>query len=228
MLNDGKYFKRDKVTNKVYFIGTKLEIFVSVRFENYKCLKTDNDLTTLALFDMIIDDKIEDAFFLPAVITMEPSSMKTVTVGDNKFIKATFQYGDCFIANTVVSKTTDFGYVIFYELINSGNRSKHLTYDKIAKIFDILGNVCDVKAQTNRKTAELLMSWIYRDKKNLSIFYRQTDMKEPPQELMFKDTAHAAISATGKLIGNYWDDSIRSAIVNPATDLSDVEENLRS
>ena len=228
MFDDSKYFKRDKVKNKIYFIGTKLEIFVSVRFENYKCLQMDTSLTTLALFDIIIDDKIEDAFFLPAIVNMEPSDMKVVTFGDDKFVKATFIYGDCFINNTVVSKTQDLGYVIFYELINSGNRSKHLTYDKIAKIFDMLGSVCDVKAATNRKTAELLMSWIYRSKKNLSIFYRQTDMKEPPVALMFKDTPHAAISTTGKLIGNYWDDSVRSAIVNPATDTSDVEEILRA
>lgn len=228
MFNDSRYFRRDTTNNKIYFIGTKLEIFISTRFENYKCLHVDTTLTTLAIFDIVIDNKIEDSFFLPAIINMEPSEIKPVTIGDDKFIKATFQFGDCFIANTMVSKTQDFGYVIFYELINSGNRSKHLTYDKIVKIFDMLGSVCDVKANTNRKTAELLMSWIYRSKDNLSIFYRQTDMKEPPVTLMFKDTAHAAISTTGKLIGNYWDDSLRSAIVSPATETSDVEEILRS
>lgn len=228
MINLMQFFKIDPKTNSYIFQGNKIEIFISSRYEDCKCLKVGNTLITIGVFDFIINDKYEDGLFLPALIEMEPSNVETIKIKDKDFVKATFYNNDIFMKNREVQKLQDLGYVIFYELINQANRSKHLTYFKIIKIFDILTEVCGIDFGVNRKVFELIIAHIHRDKKNMSVFYRQTDMKEEPKIVQFRDIAHGTITTTGKLIGNYFNDSLRSAMVNTATESSDLENILRA
>lgn len=223
-----QFFKEDIKTNSYIFVGNKLEIFISTRYEAFKCLKIGNTLTSIGIFDILVNGKYEDSLFLPAILEMEPSNTEIVKDGDDEFVKATFFYGDVFIKNTEVQQIQELGYVIFYELINQANRSKHLDYFKIVKIFDLLTKVAGVSFGVNKKTFELICAHIHRDSKNLAVFYRQTDMKSPPKIIQFRDIAHGTITTTGKLIGNYHDDSVRSAIVNPTEEGSDVENIMRA
>lgn len=223
-----KYFKQDTKTKTVTFIGEKLDILISARFESYKCLKILNTLITIGLFDMVVNDKEEDGFFLPTMIEMEPSHITRVKIHDQDFVKATFLYGDVFIKNTEVQQIQNLGYVIFYEIINMGNRSKHLDYFKLDKIFDKIKEVCGIKFNANRKTFELICAHIHRSQDDINVFYRQTDMKKPPYIIKYNDIAHGAVSTTGRLIGNYADNSLRSIMVNPSNATSDIENILRS
>jgi len=223
-----RFFRNDPKTNTEYFIGERLEIFISMRFESYKCLKIEKTLTTLAIFDMVIDGKIEDAVFITGIVEMCPSEISVVKIEDESFVKAVFYYGDIFIKNTVVQQIASLGFVIFYEVINQGNRSKHLDYFKLVKIFDVLQEVAGINFNVERKTFELICAHIHRSKDNLAIFYRQTDMKDPPVIVQFKDIAHNTITTSGKIIGNYFSDSLRSAIVNPSEDNSEIENIMRA
>lgn len=223
-----QFFKIDTKNNSYIFQGNKMEIFISMRYEANKCLKIGNTVSTIGIFDFIINDKIEDGLFLPAIIEMEPSNVEIIKIGNDEFAKVTFLNGDIFIKNREVQKVQDLGYVIFYEIINQANRSKHLDYFKSVKIFDLLTEVCGIDFGVNRKVFELIMAHIHRDKKNLSVFYRQTDMKQPPEIIQFRDIAHGTVTTTGKIIGNYFDDSLRSAIVNPTEEGNDLENIMRA
>lgn len=223
-----QFFKIDPKNNSYIFQGNKIEIFISSRYEANKCLRIGNTLSTIGLFDFVINDKIEDGLFLPAILEMEPSNVETIKINDEEFVKATFYNGDVFIKNREVQKVQDLGYVIFYEVINQANRSKHLDYFKIVKIFDIVAEVCGINFGVNRKVFELICAHIHRDRKNLSVFYRQTDMKQPPEIIQFRDISHGTVTTTGKMIGNYFDDSLRSAIVNPTEEGSDLENIMRA
>lgn len=226
MSNTMNFFKEEG--GIIRFVGTKLEIFISLRFENHKCLKVTNSLTTIGIFDMLIDSKHEDSFFAPTIIEMLPSYTEQVTIGDKGFLKATFLYGDIFIKNTEVQQIQDLGYVIFYEVINCANRSKHLDYFKGIRVFDKMSELCGIDFNINKKVEELIWAHIHRDANNLNTFYRQTEMKEPPTIIEFKDIAHGTVTTTGKIIGNYFNDSLRSAIVNPSEESSDIENILRA
>lgn len=227
-MNISQFFRKDPDTNTEFFIGEKLEIFISTRYENFKCLKMEKSLVSIGIFDMIINDKYEDSLFAPCLLEMEPSVIETVKIDDEPFVKATFRYGDVFIKSTVVQQIQALGYVIFYELISQANRSKHLDYFKIVKIFDKIKTLAGVNFNVNRKTFELICAHIHRDKTKMSTFYRQTPMTEPPVIIQFKDIAHGTVTTTGKIIGSYFKDSLRSAIVDPNEDYSEIENIMRS
>ena len=53
-------------------------------------------------------------------------------------------------------------------------------------------------------------------------------MKQPPEIIQFRDIAHGTVTTTGKIIGNYFDDSLRSAIVNPTEEGNDLENIMRA
>ena len=223
-----RFFKQDEEKGTEYFIGDKLEIFISKRYENHRCINIGNTLSTIAVFDMIVNDKYEDALFATCIVEMEPSLIEEMTIDGSEFIKATFFNGDVFIKNINVQQIQELGFVIFYEVITQANRSKHLDYRKIVKIFDVLTDVAGINFNISRSTFEMICAHLHRNPEKLSEFYRQTLMDKPAAIIAFRDIAHGAVTTTGKMIGNYFTDSIRSAMVNPSDDSSELENIMRS
>jgi len=221
-----KYFKIDK-TDAVIFIGNKLEIHIPKRYENHGCVEIGEEVKTLAIFDMIINDSVDTGYFLPAHICIIPTNIETVNINNKTYFKLTLYKGDVFIKNINVVKNPQLAFVMFYEFIFLGNMPKFIDYNKSAFIFDKVKDICGINFRSNKVVFEIMSAHLYRTENDLTQPYRLTDMKNEPVNIPLRAVTHAATSTSSKLIGSYYSSAINSALVNQANESSQVEDLLR-
>lgn len=223
-----KYF--EKKGKSCIFTGDKLEIFISSNWEKYKILSVTDVITTVGVFDLVINDKIKTGWFMPAVIRVEPSEITSVMIGDKKYYKATLKKGDIFIKSTNIIKNQQIAYLIFLEMIYLGNQPMWMTYEKTAYVFDLVSEICGMGFPVNPVVFEFIFSQLYRSSKDTNLLYRQTDMKsEEPVIVPLRALPHATKSTSSKIIlaTSYFNDSVDSALINQNDEPSDIEEIIR-
>lgn len=226
MASIAPYFQ--KTGDSFIFKGKKLLVKIPRRYETRNLLQVGEDVTTLAVFEMVIDDKVTCGFFLPALITMFPSKTYTGTEDGVDLLYAEFVQGDKFIANRTVLKRNYIAYQMFVEFITLGNFPKFITYEHVLKIFGRCKDICDADLRTDSSVFELIYSHLARDPDNLNIKYRMSNMKKPAKFIALSSVTYGADSTSAKLIGAYMSDGINSAIVNQSTEHSQLEDLLRT
>lgn len=221
-----KLFVIDK-NNSVRFMGEKLEVLISKRYESHGCLSISDKITVLAIFDMVLDDKYSLGFYLPSIITTEPSENEVVSDEGTSIIKFTYYKEDVFIKNTELVKQSFIGYILFYEFVYLGVKPKFIDYEFSSSLFDNVKKICDVKIPANRVVFEMISSHLYRDADDVKVLYRHTDMKKPPVSIPLLDVSHAAISTTARIVGSYFNAAVDSSLVNASDANSRLEDLLR-
>lgn len=222
----GKYFKENK-NNSITFVGDKLEILIPKRYEQHGCLEITEEVKTLSIFDMIINDTIHCGYFLPAHIYIIPTNVENVLIGNKQHIKLTLFKGDVFIKNINIVKNPQIAFVVFYEFIFLGNTPKFIDYDKSAFLFDSVQEICGINFRSNRVVFEIMSAHLYRTEQDLMKPYRLTDMRKKPIAIPLRSVNHAATSTSSKIIGSYYSAAINSSLVNQADEPSKVEDLLR-
>src|SRR5210317_1030474 len=97
-----QYFKR--TGDKVIFTGSKLEIWIPMRYESLGVLDIGESVSTLGIFDMKVNDSEDVGYLLPAKISIEPTSIDTVIKDGNRYAKLTLLKNNVFITNANVVK----------------------------------------------------------------------------------------------------------------------------
>jgi hypothetical protein len=205
---------------------SEITVMIPRSYEKYKSLSVTDQVVTLAIFEMTIEEESK-GFFLPASIVMQPSIVQYVTINGNDYVKCTFTKGDTFIKSSNVVRNSHIAYVVFTEYVEKGQIPEYMTYDNLAFLFDIVKRITGCSIPAEHATFEMVYAYLARAKNSLKTPYRLTSMHEPPVYLKLKDVPHAASSTTARLIGSYLNDGIASGMVNAAEDTSDIEELLR-
>lgn len=222
-----KYFEDDD-KNVRYFVGNKLVIYIPKRYDDMKLLSITDEVSTLGLFKMIINDTLETGLMLPSVITMKPADIEETSYNDTPCYKCTFKKGDVFITNTVLVKSAQMLYRVFTELISLGHMPDWIDYEKAPFIFDKAAEVAGVNFGTNHAVMELIFATLYRDAKDPYKQYRFTNMKQKPKFVGLKQITYSADGTLARIGGSYMEDGIRTALVNASDTVSDIETTLRS
>lgn len=222
-----QYFVEDPKTKSVIFIGDKLEVYIPKRYETYKCLVVEDNVFTLGMFDMTINDELETGYCLAAHIVMCPSSVGSTTIDGEAYVVATLVHGDIFIKSTEVVKNPQLAYVIFKEFIYIGNRPKFIGYDDTAFIFDTVQQISGINFHVDKVVFEIMFSQLFRDQDDITKIHRLTDMQRTPIALPLRAVAHAATTTTAKLVGSFFGDCVNSAIINQNDAQNELENILR-
>ena len=220
-----KYFK--EVKDSIIFTGDTLEVYLPERFEQHGCLSIGDEVSSLAIFDMLINGEIKSGLLLPAKIILRPSDVSTVTRNGDKFFKLEFVKNDVFIKNVNIVQDAQLAYIIFYEMINGGRVPDFMTYEMTATIFDAVIEVAGVKFPTDHVVFEMMTAMLHRDQHNISLQYRLADTSKPPMNIPMMLVSLAAMSTTARVVGSYMDDGIDSSLVNASDNNSDIEDLLR-
>jgi hypothetical protein len=212
------------------FTGKRMIAYVPMSYQTYGALTVSDVVDAIAIFEIQIDDLPDThGLFLPAIISMSPSSIDYVTVAGVDYCRCTFTKGDRFLNKTTLVRNSYLAYVLFEEYVHKSRLPKFIKYDDTAFLFDIIKKVTKSKMNVNHAVFEIIFSHLARDKNNVYQYYRLTDMVERPKYLKLDDAAHATISTTAKLTGGYLQDAINGVISNPNTSTSsDIEDLLRS
>lgn len=216
-----------KKDNKVVFTGDRLEVRIPRRYENYDMLVIADDVKTLAIFEMIVDDQVQVGMLLPAVITMEPSDTYTTSLDGQDYTVLIFTKGDVFVANTDVIRNPAIVGIMFEEFLSLGNMPKFLSYNERAFVFDLASEVCGLNFPVNHAVWEMIYAHLHRDPGQITKVYRHTSMTEPPEMVPLRSVSYGPDSTTARLLGSYANDAIDSSLVHPSTQRSELEDLLR-
>jgi hypothetical protein len=223
-----KYLVVDKKTRSVTFRGDKLEVYISTDYEKHGCLRIATEVFTIGILDLVINDKHNVGFFLPAHIHICPSEIDTVTVDGNEYIKLTLVNGDVFMKSIDVVKNQYLAYVCFYEQIYSGKRRDWMGYDFVMTMFQTIQEVCGVNLGVKQVIYEIIFAYLTRCMDDLKTQFRLGGSDAIHYAMPLKDVAHATGSVTAKLAGPYLGDSITASLVNASDNNSTIEDILRA
>lgn len=222
------YFKVQGTT--LVFTGKQLEVFVPKRYEMHNALTVTDTVKTVGFFDMVINGTIETGMQWAAMITMKPSTMETVQLGKESFLKLTFVQGDTFLTDTRYVRSTRIAYVLFYEMGYGGHIPKFVMNGKTGTIYDYISHVTGLYFNANHAILEMIESQLERDVNDISKLWRLTNRSKKPTRLGLQAVAQLTQSTTGKLSGSYIKQGLESALAHSqdATIISDIEETLRA
>lgn len=222
-----KYFKVNQ-KDEVIFTGDSLEIYIPKRFEEKDFTKIESDVSTLAIFEMVVNGKDKLGFFLPAFIKIVPSGIDTITVGEERFIKVSLVKNDLFMKTREIVQTEKIAYLIWNEFIYLGNIPKWMSYLDVVGMFKTLQKTTGLKFGVPPVVFEIIISHLARTQENLDAEYRLTDMKEQPSFIPLHSVAHAAVSVSARLIGSYFDDAVNVSLLQDKGRSSELEDILRA
>lgn len=221
-----EFFKR--VNNQVIFTGDRLEVRIPRRYENYDMLVIADDVKTLAIFELIINDELRTGCMLPAIINMEPSDTYLSTVDGQDVAVLVFTKGDVFMSNTAVIRNPNIAYVMFVEFVSLGNMPKFLDYNDTAFIFDKASEICGVNFPVNHAVFEMIYAHLCRNPRQVTQYYRHTDMSEPHEFIRLRSVSYGPDSTTARMLGSYFNDAVDASLVHPSENRSELEDLLRS
>jgi hypothetical protein len=219
-----KYFKRQGT--QVLFIGKKLEILIPKRYAKDGYLVESDIVSTIGVFDMIIDGE-KYIYNAPIFLSIKPSSSETVVEGGNEYLKLYLTTNDIFIVDTEVVKNATIPYILFIEFINLAHYPLFSTYEILPSLFDNMGELSGLNFNTDRSILELFSTYLARDIAKTNTLYKDTNMEQPPRMVAMRDIAHSAITTTSKIAGSFMAPGINSALSEESTITSDVEQHLR-
>lgn len=220
-----KYFK--DVDGEVIFTGKTMEVFIPKRYENQDLVLVQDFIRTLAIFEVLIDDKIRKGFLLPALITMLPHETYSANIDGVDYYVGKFITGDKFMTSKTVLKQGHIAYFMFLEFISLGNLPSFIGYEEVAFLFDRAASMCGVKLDFNHSVFEMIYAHLFRDAKDLTKKYRHTDMKKKPAFIELRSVTWGTDSTTSKLVGSYLGDGLNSALVNQSDQPSELENLFR-
>ena len=214
----------------VRYIGTQdLNVLIPMYYEKDQILKVTNEIVTLGIFEFWLGKEEEKhELFIPAIITMVPSTIVYQKVDGEDTVYCVFKKGDVFMKSTQLVKTEYLAFVLFNYFIDKNHLPETISYNDLATLFQTVAKVTGSKiGKFNNAAFEILFSHTTRSADNINIPYRLTDMKKAPIHVKLSDMAHITSSVTAKLISGYLSGSITTAINTEVTNESPLEEILR-
>lgn len=222
-----KYFKVNNI-GEVIFTGDKLDILIPARYEDKGLTVIQADISTVGIFEIVINDTIRAGMFMPGFITIKPSGIDYITEGDDRYIKASLVKNDVFMVTTEVVKDESLSYKIWQEFVYLGAIPKWMSYTDVAKLFVTLQDITGIRFGVPLVVFEIIVSHLARTEDDIDLEYRLTDMSKPPKFIPLHTVSHAATSVTARIIGSYFKDALNVSMIQEHATQSDLEDILRA
>lgn len=222
-----KYFKVN-TKSEVIFTGDDLKIYIPMRYAEKQMMTVTSEISTVAIFRMVVNEKDEIKYFLPAFVKIKPSGIDYVTIEEERYLIASLVKNDVFMATNEIVQTEKLAYLIWNEFIYWGNTPKWMTYLDVVNMFTTLQKVTGLKFGVPPVVFEIIISHLARTQQSLDQEYRLTDMKEYPSFIPLHAVAHAATSVSARLIGSYFDEAVNVSLIQEEGKASELENILRA
>ena len=204
-----------------YFCKKKLTIEFPQWYESKELLTLGDETYLYGVFALIVDD-VYTVSTIPTLIKTTPVVINEITKDDEQYLQ--FVYGDNkpFIDNTSVVKHELLSYNMFSSFFLNANIPWFIEYEDLVRIMDNLPNYAKSNLGINWIANELVVSFITRYKEDKRIFHRHKLKEYDYVDL--NDVYYSAISTINKLAGNYFTESIVSALVQKEVEPTKLEQ----
>ena len=222
-----KYFKVDNETHSMIFTGEKLECRAMARFETYGLFSVSDVVSTVAIMDLIVDDKYCAPLHMLSKITMDYKSIRNLTVKNVDYKVITLHNGDRFMTNIQLVKDKNVFVAAYQEFTTFGRIPYWIRYTDLFTILDQARSMCDLNLPIDHAIYETIHAYLSRSKDNLHLQYRYTDMGSPFEYVGMRDIGFSTDSATGRVMGAYFKDGLIPTLTNEFTHRHIYEDIIR-
>lgn len=219
-INSKLYIKDNKV-----YTREKTIIEFPKWYENKELLDIQDVTYLYGIFSIAIGDKYAVSI-IPTLITTEPVIITEVERDDGIYIQFVYGKDDCIIDNTSVVKKELLSYNFFENFILYAKIPWFIEYEDLIKISDNLPKYAKSNLGSNYIANELVVSFIARCKSNKTLFYRQ-NTKDDVAYTDLLNVYYSAVSTLSKLAGNFFTDSLTSALVQKESQSNTLENHVR-
>jgi len=222
------YFRKNEADTSMTFIGKKLEVRIPLKFKKHGMLVDGESVTTLAVCDLIFDDKYQAGLNLLAQITITPTDRSTMTYNGVDYMVLYLKEGDTFMSSYRVVKDSGIVYTLWTEFISNGGLIYTLDYEGLLKFFDHVEELTGEGLGVSKAVYEGIVAYLARDPSNVTKQYRLTNMNRPMQVVPLKSVSRGLSSTIARLAGSYMrDEGITSALRHEVTQNQPFEDLLR-
>jgi len=195
---------------KVY-TKEKLIIEFPKWYEKKGLLVIDDVSYLYGIFALIIDNKYSVSI-IPTLLPTTPIAVTEVVKDEIEYIQYHYGKGDVIIENTTVVKKEILSFNLFESFFLQARVPWFIEYEDLIRILDNLQKYAKSNLGNNYISTELVVSFITRNKEDKRVFYRQKQ-DEPYEYIDLMNVYYSAISTISKLAGNYFTESLVSALV---------------
>ena len=169
-----------------------------------------------------------------ASVVLSPQHFNTVTVDDVKYYEFGFDKSSVMIKNTQVVKLGTMVFRIYEEFFSKGYIPPYFSLNDVNNIFLSAEKYGGVKFPVDYAIAEMIASALPKSLKSSFVHRRndatgREDMNYGEANYIgINNVAYGATNTISKLLGNYPNESITSALAHPSERLESIDKHLRS
>lgn len=170
-----------------------------------------------------------------AMMRIEPISQSKYSVNGEEYLAFEFPPGSTVIPDTQLVVQSTLLYNIYAFFVGGGDIPWFMDYEQdVLRLFDTDEIHAGSRLVPDRAVFHMIAATISRYKEDKTKYYRQvakdrmTITSVRPEYVPFKSVIYGPKSTASRLMGNYFDQAVATALVNPATGRDDIETLLRS
>ena len=177
------------------------------------------------IFAIVIGDKYSLSR-IPTVLNTSPVSIVEVERDDQVYTQLLYGKGSKMLDSTKAIMHSYMAYDFFDTYFMQAKVPWFMGKDDLAFILDNTVKYAGTSLGSIEANNELLTSFITRSSKDKTVFYRNNPVGQPSYvDLM--DVRYSSLTTTNKLAGNYFNESLVSALVQKESKPTTLENHVR-
>lgn len=210
------------------------KIVVPERFVEKQLLVIGADTYVLGCFAQIVDDKYYAVFLGVAMFHTEPTSIATVKYNGDAYLEMSYDKGARILVSQEVLQDNILAYRVYDEMISKGHMPWYLGYDDRVKLLFTANKLAGMELLSNHAMLELNAAAVSRDPSNINQYYRHVVkdyedlIKRPPLGIPLMSVSYGTTNTVSRIMGSYFQQGLDSSLVNPSTQVENIEQLLRA
>lgn len=211
-----------------------VKMYIPARFPQRDLAVFEDEITTVGICAITLDDKYYMSAMICAPIRTEPSLVNNVVIDDIEYIEMQYEPGDRVLSSLDLVMIDNLLYRIYDEIIAKGRVPWYISYEDIGDLFESSKKHTGITVGATPTVIEIIVSTICRDPNNLQRYYRQAVetveeiSQNPPTIIPLRNVSYGATNTIAKITGSRFDEGMTSAIVNPGDRVERTEKILRT
>lgn len=201
-------------------------LYIPKRYEEHKLATISNDVRVLGVFALVVGTTYAVSSAM-ALIQIVPTATTVVDVGGEDYYEFFFDKGATFTPNRNLVMADTMCYYVYDEFMAKGRSPAFLDYEDLSKIFQTSQYHSGFTIAANNIPLEMITAAICRDAKDKTVYYRHSPMKDECVNVALRNVSLGATNTTARLNGAYFDEGLRSALINPSQAAEPIESLLR-
>jgi hypothetical protein len=215
-------------------VATKdLQIHIPARYHEKNLASSGNETYVVGHFAYVDTDGFYAVNRTNSMLRIAPITQSKYNYEGMDYVVYEFPKGSTVVENMDLIVNNDLPFDVFVFYVDQALIPWWMNYEDLGKLFQNSAYYSEFRVGADVSIFEAMVATIARNPKDLNEYYRHTlktaaDLNKRPGHVPFKSVIFGPRSPMAKLLGNYINQAIPSALVNEADQIDSVEKHLRS